>query len=145
MATPNTTSTTGAHTVADITLADKDAVATVPVKDLAKARKFYEQTLGLTPATVAEKDVAVYKTGKSSLLVYQSQYAGTNQATAVTWGVGNQLDAIVRALSLKGVTFEHYDLPNTRREGDIHIAGAHHVAWFKDPDGNIINLNNEGA
>jgi catechol 2,3-dioxygenase-like lactoylglutathione lyase family enzyme len=81
--------------------------------------------------------VLSYKSGKSSLLVYQSQYAGTNKATAATWAV-NDLEATVRALKAKGVRFEHYDLPGTERKGDIHGSGRTKAAWFKDPDGNIL-------
>jgi hypothetical protein len=46
----------------------------------------------------------------------------------------------VEALKRKGLTFEHYDLPETKRQGDVHVAGSTRVAWFKDPDGNIHNL-----
>ncbi len=53
----------------------------------------------------------------------------------------SEIDAIVGALAAKGVTFEHYDdLPDVRREGDIHLAGPMRLAWLKDPDGNILAL-----
>ena len=120
-------------------LGDRDAIATVGVKDVAAARKFYEEKLGLKPLPSQEKDVLSYKAGSSTLLVYQSRYAGTNQATAVTWDV-EDVDGTVRALKGKGVAFEHYDLPGTTREGDVHVAGKTRVAWFKDPDGNIHSL-----
>ena len=81
-----------------------------------------------------------YKTGASSLLVYHSQFAGTNKATAVTWNVGGRVDAIVNDLKAKGVTFERYDMPNTKHEGDVHVMGRMRTAWFKDPDGNIHAL-----
>ena len=124
-------------------LGNTDAVANVAVKDLARARKFYEETLGLTVRHTMEDHVVVYKSGASALNVYVSEYAGTNRATAVTWAVGDALDKIVGALRAKGVTFEHYDMPGTKREGDIHVSGDMRVAWFKDPDGNILNLINE--
>jgi hypothetical protein len=76
------------------------------------------------------------------LNVYRSQYAGTNRATAVTWLVGDDVEGVVRALKAKGVTFEHYDMPNMKREGDNHVAGDMKVAWFKDPDGNILSVVN---
>jgi hypothetical protein len=72
--------------------------------------------------------------------VYRSKYAGTNQATAVTWVVGDEVENVVRALKAKGVKFEHYDMPGMKRTGDIHIGGEMKVAWFKDPDGNILNV-----
>lgn len=122
-------------------LAKKDAIATVAVKDLAAARKFYEDKLGLEPDGPGGPSVVTYKTGGSSLLVYVSQFAGTNQATSVTWSVGGDFDDILRSLQSKGVSFEHYDgLPQVTREGDVHRAGGLKLAWFKDPDGNIHHL-----
>lgn len=123
-------------------LNQKDAVATIAVRSLAKAREFYEKTLGLTPVETAEEGVTGFKSGGSSVLVYESQFAGTNKATAATWIVGSDLDAIVDTLRSRGVTFEHYDLPGTTRKGDIHEAGNTRVAWLKDPDGNILSLVN---
>jgi catechol 2,3-dioxygenase-like lactoylglutathione lyase family enzyme len=124
-------------------LGSKDAAATLAVSDLQRARDFYENTLGLTP--VQEPPGAIlYKSGNSVVLVYPSEYAGTNRATAASWAVGDDFDAIVEDLRAKGVTFQRYDdLPDTKREGDVHIAGEFRAVWFKDPDGNILNLINE--
>ena len=122
-------------------LGETDSAATVAVENLEQARSFYEGTLGLEPVFTDQEAVG-YKTGSSSLLVYRSEYAGSNDATAVTWIVGNQLETIIDDLKAKGVTFEHYDLPGTTREGDIHVAGEIGAAWFKDPDGNIHSLVN---
>jgi hypothetical protein len=74
-------------------------------------------------------------------VVYQSQYARTNKATSATWGVGEELEAIVQTLKSAGVPFEHYDLPGLRREGDIHFVRDFKGAWFRDPDGNILHIN----
>jgi catechol 2,3-dioxygenase-like lactoylglutathione lyase family enzyme len=123
-------------------LGDKDAVANIAVKDLPTASKFYADTLGLTAMGAEGDELIVFKSGNSTINVYQSQYAGTNQATAVTWVVGDGVDDIVRALKSKGVKFEHYDMPDMIRRGDIHLAGDMKVAWFKDPDGNILNIVN---
>jgi catechol 2,3-dioxygenase-like lactoylglutathione lyase family enzyme len=124
-------------------LGGKDAAATIAVSDLQRARHFYENTLGL--ALVQEQPGGIlYKSGNSVVLVYPSGYAGTNQATAASWAVGDDLDAIVDELRSKGVSFEHYDdLPDTTREGDVHIADDFKAVWFKDPDGNILNLVNQ--
>lgn len=54
--------------------------------------------------------------------------------------VGDKVDAMARALKAKGVNFEHYDLPRTHVEGDVHVAGERRIAWFKDPDGNILSM-----
>jgi catechol-2,3-dioxygenase len=118
-------------------LADKDAIATLAVKNLKVAAKFYGETLGLKRVPPEESGTITYATGKTTILVYESNYAGTNKATAVTWDVGDEVEATVRALKDRGVTFEHYDLPGMTREGDIHVAERMKAAWFKDPDANI--------
>jgi catechol 2,3-dioxygenase-like lactoylglutathione lyase family enzyme len=123
-------------------LKDHDAIATVGVKDLAAARKFYEGTLGLKPTERQEPGTLALESGKAKLFVYPSEFAGTNKATAVTWVVGDDLERIVRDLKAKGVAFEHYDMPNTTREGDLHVSGRLKVAWLKDPDGNVLALVN---
>ena len=122
-------------------LRDADAVAMVAVKDLGKAAKFYEETLGLNRVDAEGQEVVVYESGDTKLNVYRSSFAGTNKATAVTWTV-DDIDDVVRTLKAKGVTFEHYDMPNTKHEGDVHVAGRMKVAWFKDPDGNILSVAN---
>jgi len=119
-------------------LSDKDAVATVAVKNLESARRFYENTLGL-PLISENQEVLTFRSGRSMLFVYRSQYAGTNKATAVTW-IADEVDDLVRTLKGRGVNFEHYDMPNVTRQGDIHVAGGMKTAWFKDPDGNIFSL-----
>jgi catechol-2,3-dioxygenase len=116
----------------------KEAVATIAVKDIEVARKFYQDVVGLTPLPSTEPDAVPFKSGNSSLLVYESQFAGTNQATAATWDVADELDSVVRTLKSKGVSFEHYDLPGVTRQGDVHGNGNTRAAWFKDPDGNIL-------
>jgi catechol 2,3-dioxygenase-like lactoylglutathione lyase family enzyme len=121
-------------------LRDSDAVANLAVKDLQVARKFYEDTLGLEPVGTEGNELVSYRSGKTRLNVYRSKWAGTNRATAVTWAVGNGVKALVQALKAKGVTFEHYDMPGLSLEGDVHVGHGMQVAWFKDPDGNILNL-----
>jgi catechol 2,3-dioxygenase-like lactoylglutathione lyase family enzyme len=119
-------------------LNDNEAIATVAVKNLETAKRFYEGTLGLTKV-MENAEVLTFRSGKSTLFVYRSQYAGTNKATAVTF-VAEEVDELVRTLKGRGVTFEHYDLPQMTRQGDVHVAGTMRTAWFKDPDGNIFSL-----
>lgn len=124
-------------------LGDNDAIATVAVMDLEAARTFYGETLGLKEQSGSDNpEVMTYQSGRSKLQVYRSQYAGTNEATAVTWAVGADLAQIVQALKANGVVFEHYDLPQLSLQGDIHVAndGKLSVVWFKDPDGNILSI-----
>ena len=120
-------------------LADNPAIATIPVRDAAKAKAFYRDKLGLEPVD-EEPGVTTYKSGGSQVFVYESEYAGTNEATAATWPV-DDVEAAVRELKSKGVAFEHYEnMPGMRVEGDVHVGENMKAAWFKDPDGNILSL-----
>jgi catechol 2,3-dioxygenase-like lactoylglutathione lyase family enzyme len=121
-------------------LRDKDAAANLAVKDLPIARAFYEATLGLEAVDKQGDELIVFRSGRTTVNVYRSKEAGTNKATAVTWAVGDQLRATVLALKSKGVKFEHYDMPGLTLDGDVHVGYGMEVAWFKDPDGNILNL-----
>jgi hypothetical protein len=88
-------------------------------------------------------DVVTFRTGATRLMVYHSpENAGTNQANAVVWGVGDDLDAIVAVLKDRGVRFLHYpNLKGLTLEGDVHRAGQNKLVWIADPDGNILHLN----
>ena len=120
-------------------LGNIDASANLAVKDHNRAREFYEGTLGLEQVESMDDELIVYRSGNTTLNVYESEQAGTNKATAVTWVVSD-IETTVKELNSKGVKFEHYDMPEMTREGDIHVGGDMKVAWFKDPDGNILNL-----
>ncbi len=123
-------------------LSDNTVIATVAVKDLATARAFYEEKLGLTPDPAQgapENGVVSYRCGSAALMVYVSDFAGTNRATAATWPVADA-DAVVAELRGRGVAFEHYDFPGGSRDGDVHVFGTIRNAWFKDPDGNILSI-----
>lgn len=124
-------------------LGDKNVMADVAVKDLAAAKAFYEGTLGLHSVKEDEHQV-VYQCGSGKLHVYQSQFAGTNQATTASWSVGDVAN-VVEQLKSKGVHFEHYDMPDVKLEGDVHVMGDMKAAWFKDPDGNILCLSNQDS
>ena len=127
-------------------LGDKDAAANIAVRNLETAKKFYKEILGLIEVGVEDQELIVFKSGNSTINVYRSQYAGTNQATAVTWVVGEGIEDVIRQLKAKGVVFEHYDdMQGVMREGDVHIASDMKVAWFKDPDGNILNIVNRSV
>jgi catechol 2,3-dioxygenase-like lactoylglutathione lyase family enzyme len=121
-------------------LGNKDAASNVAVKNLEIAKKFYVEILGLTPVGVEGQEVIIFKSGNSTIYVYKSEYAGTNKATAISWVVGEDIEGVVQQLKAKGVTFEHYEMPGVTRNGDIHVADDMKVAWFKDPDGNILNI-----
>jgi catechol 2,3-dioxygenase-like lactoylglutathione lyase family enzyme len=120
-------------------LGNHDAGATIAVSDIAAARSFYEDKLGLE-ISMEMGDAVVYSSGHSRVLVYRSDYTGTNKATAATWSAGDDFDKVVEDLRSKGVPFEHYDLPETTREGDVHTMNGMRGVWVKDPDGNILSV-----
>lgn len=121
-------------------LASKNVAANIAVKNMAKARKFYHDTLGLKETGRMGEDLTTYQSGASSIIVYRSEFAGTNKATAATWDVGDEVEKVVKELKGKGVPFEHYDMPDMKLEGDVHVGHGMKVAWFRDPDGNILNI-----
>ena len=85
------------------------------------------------------EELVVFRSGNTTINVYHSRYAGTNQATALTWEV-DDVEKEVRELKSKGISYEHYDMPDLKREGDVYVGDGVKVAWFRDPDGNILNL-----
>jgi len=111
--------------------------ATLAVSDIDKAKEFYGGTLGLEPVDENPGGV-MYKSGDGTIFVYTSPTAGTNQATSARHGTLTTSRAPLQTLVAK--EFEHYDMPNATLEGDIHIMGPMKAAWFKDPDGNILNI-----
>jgi catechol 2,3-dioxygenase-like lactoylglutathione lyase family enzyme len=114
----------------------------LPVKDVNKAGRFYHDVLGLEEVGSEGEEAVVYKTGDTTLVVYRSKFAGTNRGTAALWEVPD-VEQTVQELKGRGVRFEHYDdLPQVTRNGDVHHAGEIAVAWFKDPDGNILSIQN---
>jgi catechol 2,3-dioxygenase-like lactoylglutathione lyase family enzyme len=119
-------------------LANANVIPTIAVKDTETAKKFYGETLGLELISEGVEGL-YYKSGDGSILVYPSEFAGTNKATYCAWSV-EDVDAEVDALKAKGVPFEHYDFPGVTMEGDIHVMGDMRSAWFTDPDGNIFAL-----
>jgi catechol 2,3-dioxygenase-like lactoylglutathione lyase family enzyme len=119
-----------------------DATPMIAVKDLDRARKFYEETLGLKEVDDFGEGFML-KSGDTKVTVYRSEFAGTNKATALTFDV-DDLESEVDDLKGKGVSFEHYELPGLERQGDLYVAEGMKTAWFKDPDGNILSLIEEG-
>ncbi len=122
-------------------LGDANIIPTIAVKDLKVAKEFYEGKLGLKAVKDERSGQGViYKSGNSQVLVYTSSFAGTNKATSAAWEI-KDIEAVVNELKGKGITFEQYDnIPGVKREGDIHILEDLKAAWFKDPDGNILNV-----
>ena len=112
----------------------------LPVDDLEKATRFYDQVLGLRRVNEEPGMAVTYRSGRTTLNVYKSEFAGTNKATALTFEV-DDIDSEVSELKEKGIFFEKYDVEGLTQKGDIFEGeGGFKTAWFKDPDGNILSL-----
>ena len=120
-------------------LKNSPVVPYIPASDIARARKFYEEKVGLVPREEIAGGV-VYECGNSSwIFLYHSGGAGTSTASQAFWQVSD-VEAEVRELRAKGVVFEEYDLPGLRTVNGIATAGNSKAAWFKDSEGNIMAI-----
>jgi catechol 2,3-dioxygenase-like lactoylglutathione lyase family enzyme len=115
------------------------AVPTIAVSDLGRARKFYEETLGLKFMDESPGGIRFQAGNGTWVFVYPSQYAGTNQATCMSFEV-DDIQATVKELRDRGVTFEDYDFPGLKTVDGIADLGQEKAAWFKDLDGNILAI-----
>ena len=120
-------------------LGKADATPMIAVKDLDRARRFYEETLGLKTEDEWGWEGVTLKSGDTLINVYRSEFAGTNKATALTFDV-DDIEREVSDLKEKGIFFEHYSLPGLEERGDLYVGDRMKTAWFKDPDGNILSL-----
>ena len=121
-------------------LHDVKLETSLPASDLARARTWYHEKLDLKPVEEDENGNMWFETGGSRWFVYESQFAGTNQATYAGFMVGN-LDGIVGELRDRGVVFEEYDMGDFKTEnGILSLPDGGRAAWFKDSEGNILSL-----
>jgi predicted enzyme related to lactoylglutathione lyase len=112
--------------------------AYIPAQDVARARRFYEEKVGLEAAREIAGGV-VYEFGKgTACFLYPTPNAGTSRASQAFWQV-EDVEREVAELKARGVAFEHYDMPGTDENG-ITTAGGAKAAWFKDSEGNIMAL-----
>ena len=111
--------------------------AYIPVKDVERARRFYEETLGLEPKREQAGGV-LYEFGERTVcFLYPTPNAGTSRASQAFWQV-DDVEREVAELKARGVKFEEYDMPGMKTVGSILSAGGAKAAWFKDSEGNIM-------
>lgn len=126
-------------------LKDSTVTANIPAADLARARAWYADKLGLTPVSENPGGMAYTTDGGSSFFIYQTEFAGQAGHTIAQWHVAD-LKAEVAALKERGVVFEHYDMPEVTWDGDVASYGEMgSIAWFKDSEDNILGLDQETA
>jgi predicted enzyme related to lactoylglutathione lyase len=113
--------------------------AYIPAKDVARARRFYEGTLGLKPTREIAGGVVYEFAGKTACFLYSTPNAGTSQASQAFWQV-DDIEREVAELKGRGVVFENYDIPGEKSPSGVVTAGGAKAAWFKDSEGNILAI-----
>ena len=111
----------------------------IPVADVERARRFYEEKVGLTPKEVYAGGVIYECGGGTWVFMYPSQGAGTSKASTAFWSV-DDVEAEVAELKSRGVVFEEYDAPGIKTVNSIATGGGAKTAWFKDTEGNILAI-----
>jgi catechol 2,3-dioxygenase-like lactoylglutathione lyase family enzyme len=128
-------------------LNDAQIAAVIPVSDIDRAVEFYEGVLGLNLLVrrddLPENREAEFRAGEGGLVVYVSVAAGQSRGTLAGFRV-DDIEAAVGDLRGRGVTFEEYDTPDLKTENGIASIGDVRAAWFKDPDGNILAVEQTG-
>ena len=123
-----------------IMLKDLEIIAVLPATDIARARNYYRDVLGLEPADAMDEENLMYRCGKgTAFLLYKTGNAGTAKNTQMGWATKN-IEAEVQDLRDRGVVFEEYDFPSLKTENGIASTPVGKAAWFLDSEGNILNL-----
>ena len=120
-------------------LKDAPIVPYIPANDVPRARRFYEEKVGLVPREEVAGGVVYECGGRSWVFLYPSAGAGTSKASQLFWQV-KDVEAEVAALRAKGVVFEEYDMPGLKTVNGILTARGNKAAWFKDTEGNILAI-----
>ena len=114
------------------------AEATLPARDLERAKSFYADRLGLTP-TSEDRQGVHFVVGGTRFRLFRSSGSASGAHTQLALMV-DDIDAQVRALSARGVSFEEYDYPNLKTVGGIADLGYARAAWLKDSEGNLLGI-----
>lgn len=113
--------------------------AYIPAQDVARARRFYEQTIGLAPKQETAGGVVYEFAGGTACFLYPTPNAGTSRASQAFWQV-REIESLVAELKRRGVKFEAYDFAGMKEENSVYTGGGAKAAWFKDTEGNILAL-----
>ena len=123
-------------------LSESTVTTMLPVKDLARARAFYEGCLGLTPGGLKPDGKFVYKVKGSTLALFPKPEGTKADHTAISFQV-DDIAASIAELKRAGVVFEDYDFPGFKTVDHVCVLGAEKAAWFKDPEGNYLCLHED--
>jgi catechol 2,3-dioxygenase-like lactoylglutathione lyase family enzyme len=129
-------------------LTNAQVEAAIPVSDIEQAVEFYGDKLRLEVVErlddLPDNPEVRFRVGNGTLAAYKSVGAGQSRATLLSFVV-DDVSSTVAALRERGVTFEEYDTPDIKTEGGVAEVGSATVAWFKDPDGNILAVGSYGS
>ena len=125
-------------------LKELNIMAVLPASDMSRATDFYTNVLGLdSPEPMNEENLLFHSGDGTSFLVYKTDNAGSARNTQMGWTTGD-IDADVAALRNRGVVFEEYDFPEMKTDDGIAVMPVGRAAWFRDSEGNILNLFQRG-
>jgi catechol 2,3-dioxygenase-like lactoylglutathione lyase family enzyme len=114
----------------------------LPVKDIERARRFYEGCLGLTPGGFRPDGKFVYTVGGSTLALFPRPEGTKAEHTAISFRV-DDIAASIAELERAGVVFEDYDFPGLKTVDHVCVLGSEKAAWFEDTEGNILCLHED--
>jgi catechol 2,3-dioxygenase-like lactoylglutathione lyase family enzyme len=126
------------------TLADCEVTCMLPVKDLERARRFYEGALGLVAGGLQADGKFVYRVGGTTLALFPKSEGTKAEHTALSFRVP-RIEEAIDALKSRGVVFADYDFPGLKTEGHVCVLGSEKAAWFSDPEGNLLCLHEDLA
>lgn len=124
------------------TLVRSQVTCMLPVKDLARARRFYEQQLGLEPGQPKPDGKFVYRCGGTDLALFPKAEGTKAEHTAISFQVPDIARAVAE-LKGRGVRFADYDLPGLKTVEHVCVLGSEKAAWFEDTEGNILCLHED--
>ncbi|HEX9858578.1 MAG TPA: VOC family protein [Paracoccaceae bacterium] len=125
-------------------LSSAQVTVMLPVKDLARARHFYETQLALTPLGEKPDGKFLYRCGGTDVALFPKPEGTRAEHTALSFKV-DDIRAAVSELEARGVAFADYDLPGLKTVEHVCVLGSEKAAWFGDPEGNILCLHEDIA
>jgi catechol 2,3-dioxygenase-like lactoylglutathione lyase family enzyme len=123
-------------------LSDATVTTMLPVKDMSRARAFYEGSLGLKPQGFKPDGKFVYLVGGSTLALFPRPEGTKAEHTAISFRVAD-IAATITELKRTGVVFEDYDFPDFKTVNHVCVLGAEKAAWFKDTEGNYLCIHED--
>lgn len=123
-------------------LSDTSVTTMLPVKDMNRARAFYEGCLGLIPGGFRPDGKFVYAVGGSTLALFPKPEGTKADHTAISFRV-KDISTSIAELKRAGVVFEDYDFPGLKTVNHVCVLGAEKAAWFKDTEGNYLCIHED--